>query len=111
MFKADRFVQMENFRDENMKDNSKPAYPPRGGMFFYVPKEHEEQIEAALAKMERNYDGLTKREYAAIMAMQGLIASPRKPSGADGDVTVDHVSSAAVAMADALLLALDERKE
>ena len=48
-----------------------------------------------------NQGGLTKREYIATKAMQGLIAR-----GADANFSVEEISERAVAYADRLLVAL-----
>jgi len=47
--------------------------------------------------------GMTLRDYFAAKAMQGLIASPKSPSGAIGDVTDKLVAKLAYTMADAML--------
>lgn len=56
--------------------------------------------------------GLTKREYFAALAMQGIFASGRIKS--EGQVTVEHIGYSvgilAIAAADALLAALDKPK-
>lgn len=46
--------------------------------------------------------GLTKREYFAAMAMQGLIAS--------GKVSIDHVADISVFYADSLIKSLNKPK-
>jgi hypothetical protein len=46
------------------------------------------------------HPGLTKREYFAAMAMQGLLASPKYPDG------LGHVGTDAVKFADDLIAAL-----
>lgn len=49
------------------------------------------------------YPGLTKREYAAIHLLAGLVASPTSD-----DMTLDDLALHAVAQTDALLAALAE---
>ncbi len=52
-------------------------------------------------------DGLTKREYFAAMAMQGLMAnSQTAKDGSDGN----DISSASVLMADALISELNKQQ-
>jgi hypothetical protein len=53
-------------------------------------------------------EGMTLRDYFAAKAMQGLIASPRTPSGTVGDVTSDLVANLSYAVADAMLKARQE---
>ena len=47
--------------------------------------------------------GMTLRDYFAAKAMQGLIASPRTPSGTVGDVTSDLVANLSYAVANAMM--------
>jgi len=64
--------------------------------------------------------GLTKREYFAAMAMQGIIGGPLSQVGSSGDAEKDTVAVAnmvkntsafAVRYADALIEALNKEKE
>ena len=59
---------------------------------------------------EWKHKGLTKRDYFAAMAMQGLLASGKRLS--DGGIEVNdipgHVSSWSVVFADALIEALNK---
>jgi len=68
-----------------MSDNSGPAFPT----------ENERQV----GPSSWHYSGLTKREYAAIKAMQGMLAS--WPANARYDV--EKTAQAAVKFADAVL--------
>jgi hypothetical protein len=52
-----------------------------------------------------NCPGLTKREYFAAMAMQGLVANP------DRDASVEQDSTLSVKQADALIAALNKETE
>lgn len=62
----------------------------------------EEPRVAGISTAEMEFYGLTKREYAAIMAMQGLLADP------EGRV-YDKVPKIAVELADALLAELEKK--
>ena len=53
-----------------------------------------------VAKMVVQHVGLTKREYFAAIAMQGLCAYPK-------DLESDHIASHAVTLADMLIDALN----
>jgi len=84
-----------------MKNGDKPAYP-----LSDLPHPKDESI--------GKYDGLTKREYIAAMAMQGMLANhtmvERGLKGiAEGNLKSlpSHISSMSVAMADSLLKELE----
>lgn len=68
-----------------MKDTGGPAYPTRGGMMFYVPDEHEESIRKSIEEMDRDFDGMTLRDYFAGQALIGLISIPESMSSFDAD--------------------------
>ena len=52
-----------------------------------------------------NYTGLTKREYFASMALQGIIANK------DGlDIKIERIAESAVDMADTLIEELNKRR-
>lgn len=52
-----------------------------------------------------NYTGLTKREYFASMALQGIIANK------DGlDIKIERIAESAVDMADALIEELNKKR-
>lgn len=53
------------------------------------------------------YDGLTKREYFAAMAMQGILACPKNLQMPDGKT--DSMTGQAVIFADTLISALNEK--
>ena len=57
--------------------------------------------------------GLTKREYFAAMAMQGMLANPNGTMMQGGDRTLhpDHISKMALIHADAVLKELDKPKD
>ena len=71
-----------------------------GSDLVFSDKEYKNEIGIVYAKSK----SLTKREYFAAMAMQGLLANP--------ELTEDYVLIAkdAVQMADALINALNETK-
>jgi len=54
----------------------KAAFPTKGGMAFYLPKEHELDLERIESEMKRDYEGMTLREWYRGMALQGLLANP-----------------------------------
>ncbi len=58
---------------------------------------HSKNFGVVLAKT-----GLTKREYFAAMAMQGMIAS--------GKINIDHIPNLSVFYSDALIEALNKEK-
>lgn len=72
-----------------MENENQPAFPPNAGW------EHSE------AK------GLTKREYLAAMAMQGIISSMHSPETRAGEGDPVMVAKDSVNYADALLKQLD----
>ena len=74
-----------------MKNADRPAYP--------IVISEDEAI-TGLTKIGK-YDGLTKREYFAAMAMKGLCTH-------SGDYHPEHLASDAVMYADALLKELDK---
>ena len=81
-----------------MENKNQPAFPPSKEMCEMPNGENN---------IEQYPFGLTKREYFAAMAMQGICAS-----GAN-DFNTDHVqqiAEIAVKQADALLTALDKTK-
>ena len=47
------------------KDDGGPAFPSRGGMFFYVPEESKGDIQQALADLDREFAGISVRDYFA----------------------------------------------
>jgi hypothetical protein len=56
---------------------------------------------------EAGNDGLTKREYFAAMAMQGLLSFPRDPSNVDKNNVGGIFAKSAVKFADALIKELN----
>ena len=69
-----------------MKNREQSAFP--------LPIKHEQH---------ESFDGLTKREYFAAMAMQGLIA------GADTKVNLEELGKQSVLCADYVLSALEKK--
>ena len=79
-----------------MNNGDKPINP--------IERGRSEQLRALVGGPAKTYyNGLTKREYAAVKAMQGLLASD---SGYN--TRPDAIASQAVAMADALLNELEK---
>lgn len=72
---------------------NEPAFPTN---YFY-----DQETEHEVLPMP----GMTLRDYFAAKAMQGLIASPRTPSGTVDNVTSDLVANLSYAVADAMLKA------
>lgn len=70
-----------------MTDPNSPAYP--------IPREFRHDT----------YDGLTKREHFAAMAMQGLLANPEL-----SQQSYDTTAACAIKQADALLAALNKEE-
>ena len=56
--------------------------------------------------MVQHQPGLTKREYFAALALQGILAAHRSHL-----IDVPNAAGTAVVVADALIVALDERKD
>ena len=86
-----------------MNNSQKPIYPTTSQKI-----NETEFFEYNLPNKERQYSGLTKREYFAGLAMQGLLANPniKRPSG---DYEKENIEFAEVCVkyADALLNELD----
>lgn len=82
-------------------EQNKPAFP--------VSEETTDRIDEGV----NIYTGLTKREYFAAMAMQGVLAKHGLPEGWANETILNQLSSAAiasVAAADALIKALNENQ-
>lgn len=81
-----------------MKKGDQPAYP--------VTEETTDRIDAGIAI----YTGLTKREYFAAMAMQGLLSNPSiihiHQKGA-----IDWIAEHSILQADALLNQLEKEEK
>jgi len=78
-----------------MKNSEQPAYPIVGSAF------------------SDNHKGLTKREYFAAMAMQGLLSNPEWMKVYNGDKYLMQstiLSEVSIISADALLTELDKTK-
>lgn len=57
-----------------MSDNNQSAFPRSGSMYFYLPKEHEEQLSKIAADMreaDAKAKGVTILDWFAGKAMQG----------------------------------------
>jgi len=62
--------------------------------------------------LQLRYEGLTKREYFAAMAMQGMLSSPNGGVGSTGSkyFSPNEISRLSIIHADELLKQLDEIK-
>lgn len=56
------------------KKTGAPAFPSKGGMFFYVPEHAEKDIKKAIEDLDRTFDGMTLRDYFAGQALIGMIS-------------------------------------
>lgn len=87
-----------------MENSQKPIYPVTSKKI-----NETEFFEYNLPNSERQYSGLTKREYFAGLAMQGLLSNPNieRPIG---DNEKEHLNFAEVCLkyADALIKELDQ---
>lgn len=97
---------MTSLRGLTMNNGNMPAMPTKGGMMFYLPKELKGEVDEVAAEIGKNYQGLTKREHFAAMAMQGMVSTV-----SDGHVAYEVLASDAVRLADALLKALENNNE
>lgn len=91
-----------------MKDYSKPAFPSRSGMMFYVPGEHKEAVQHTIEAMDREHEGMTLRDYFAAKAMQSLVVAIYTPgmkmTGKNGTpLTESTIAEQAYHFADAML--------
>lgn len=71
-----------------MSDNNESAFPRSGSMYFYLPKEHEEQLSKVAADMreaDAKAKGVTILDYFAGKAMQGDWAAQNE------DCVIDEV--------------------
>ena len=82
-----------------MSNSKKSAFP-------YVEIKKEFSHENGHFETKINHDGLTKREYFAAMALQGLLASPGTLDGSF-EKNAKTFSQASVILADELLKQLD----
>lgn len=69
-----------------------------------IPHTYEEEVGDYGMKQQQVYNGLSKREYFAAMAMQGILSDQTyvRPN------STEEVSRCAVAMADALIAELNK---
>lgn len=47
------------------RETGGPAFPAKGGMFFYVPDRDGKDVKEAIEGMDRDYGGMTLRDYFA----------------------------------------------
>lgn len=89
-----------------MLNPNDPAFPFEGCTSL-IDRELLNQVgpenAAKIATISKRYDGLTKREYFAAIAMQGMIA------GSQGlHITVEQFASQSLKLADALIAELNK---
>lgn len=82
-----------------MKNENRPAYPLSGDYY---------QNEIGRGKAPDVYQGLTKREYFAAMAMQGLCANPNVSVDKSQADVVQFYATVSIKFADELLRQLDK---
>ena len=89
-----------------MKNADKPIYPTTSQKI-----NETEFFEYNLPNKEKQYSGLTKREYFAGLAMQGLLANSYggMTSGGSRTFSPNEISKLAVLHADELLKQLEEK--
>ena len=85
-----------------MKNADKPIYPTTSQKI-----NETEFFEYNLPNKEKQYSGLTKREYFAGLAMQGLLALPDKGTFGSFDEAIEWICEASVKFADELLKQLE----
>jgi hypothetical protein len=71
------------------------------------PNDPIHAISRPLDLVNRDSDGLTKREYFAAMAIQGLLAYPRDPPNVEKSNVYNVFAKSAVAFSDALIKILN----
>lgn len=54
-------------------NNGGPAYPTRGGMMFYIPEKNKDSVKEAIEELDRDFDGMSLRDYFAGQAVIGVI--------------------------------------
>lgn len=87
-----------------MKNGDKPIAPLKGvGGALYV----DDKMAASFIDSAKPLIGLTKREYFAAMAMQGLCANPKYFDGSQ-EGCMDILPDDAVRLADTLLSELEK---
>ena len=85
-----------------MKNADKPIYPTTSQKI-----NETEFFEYELPNRQRQYSGLSKREYFAGLAMQGLLALPDKGTFGSFDEAIEWICEASVKFADKLLKQLE----
>lgn len=87
-----------------MKNADKPIYPTTSQKI-----NETEFFEYNLPNKEKQYSGLTKREYFSGLAMQGLLALPDKGTFGSFDEAIEWICKVSVKFADELLKQLEEK--
>ena len=87
-----------------MKNADKPINPSTS-----IKISDTEFFEYNLPNKERQYSGLTKREYFAGLAMQGLLALPDKGTYGSFDEAIEWMCEVSVKFADELLKQLENK--
>lgn len=87
-----------------MKNANKPINPTTSQKI-----NETEFFEYNLPNKEKQYSGLTKREYFAGLAMQGMISNPNIVRPKESDKEFKDFSERAIKYADELLKQLEEK--
>ena len=87
-----------------MKNADKPINPSTS-----IKISDTEFFEYNLPNQERQYSGLTKREYFAGLALQGLLALPDKGTYNSFDDAFERICEISIKLADELLKQLENK--
>ena len=87
-----------------MKNADKPINPSTS-----IKISDTEFFEYNLPNKERQYSGLSKKEYYAGLALQGLLALPDKGIYSSFDEAIERICEVSVKFADELLKQLEEK--
>lgn len=88
-----------------MENANKPIYPTTSQKI-----NETEFFEYNLPNKEKQYSGITKREYFAGLAMQGMISNPNIVRPKESDEEFKYFSERAIKYADELLKHLEENE-
>jgi hypothetical protein len=91
-------------------DDGQPAFPVKGGMVFYLPKEFAGQIDEIAKSIQDSYNGMSLRDYFAGQALAGIGI---KLADISDDVTrsrIMRIAGTAYELADAMLAARNAEK-
>ena len=87
-----------------MKNADKPINPIKGADDIFFNEQDESFI-----KQLKPFIGLTKREYFAGLAMQGLLALPDKGTYNSFDEAIERICELSIKFADELLKQLENK--